>query len=300
MIKAVKIKDIINRETLGAKQKVMFNTIVGENEEGQPVIDQVEAEIHYYERGTGDEAVLMLHGPGQSLYTFRNNFEQIAAKGYRVLVPDLLGCGYSDRPEIDYTVEDMSLSLHSFLANLGILRVHIVAFGQSCAYAADMAINDPDLVRSLTFIHPGAFANTAFPKAKALAGITGGMAAGSFGKRSFVAGYLEKCYFDKTLITEKMVDEFARPFEEPELKNSLRSMTVNFDDEEVIEKLVGFDRPILMVKSEDDVISNANDYKKYLHSAQMGYTASFRNCGYFPHEEKYEMFNSSLLEFLNY
>lgn len=34
MIKAVKIKDVINRESLGEKQRVIFNTIVGENEEG--------------------------------------------------------------------------------------------------------------------------------------------------------------------------------------------------------------------------------------------------------------------------
>ena len=97
-----------------------------------------------------------------------------------------------------------------------------------------------------------------------------------------------------------MVDEFARPFDEPELKNTLRSIVSFFDDEQIVEKLVGYSRPILMVKSEDDLISNAEDYKRYLHSAQMGYTASFRNCGYFPHEEKYEMFNTSLLEFLNY
>ena len=80
MIKAVKIKDVINRESLGEKQRVIFNTIVGENEEGQPEIAQVEANIHYYERGEGSNVILMLHGPGQSLYTYRNNFDALAKR----------------------------------------------------------------------------------------------------------------------------------------------------------------------------------------------------------------------------
>ena len=77
-------------------------------------------------------------------------------------------------------------------------------------------------------------------------------------------------------------------------------MVINYNDEEVTEKLVSYNKPILMVRSEDDMVSNEADYTRYLLVSQMGYTASFRNCGYFPHEEKYEMFNNSLLEFLNY
>ncbi len=300
MIKAVKLKDVVNRENLGCKCTVMFETVVGETEEGAPEFGQIEAGMHYYERGEGEEAILMLHGPGQSLYTYRNNFEFLAKEGYRVLVPDLLGCGYSDCPDMDYAIEDMSLSIQSFLANLGVMKVHVVAFGQSCAYAADLAYNNPDLVKSLVFINPGAFSRTGYPKAKAIAGIMGNMAVNNFTKHSFAEDCYEMSFFDKTLITEKMVHELARPFENPDLKLCLRNMTVNYNDDEIIEKLMNFDKPVLLVKSEDDVISNKDDYKAYLHSSQMGYTVNFRNCGYLPHEEKHATFNSSLLEFLNY
>lgn len=300
MIKAVRIKEIINRETLGEKCKVMFTTVIGEDEEGNAQFGEIEADMHYYERGSeGKETILMLHGPGQSLYTYRNNFDVIAKEGYRILVPDLLGCGYSDCPEIDYTIEDMALSLRSFLANMGVTKTHIVAFGQSCAYAAEIANSDTELVSSMTFIHPGAFAATSFPKAKALCGMMGAMAANSFARPSFIANCFEMSYFDKTLITERNIEEYAKPFENADLKACLRSMTINFDDEEVLDKLMKYNKPILMVNSVDDTISNPDDYKRYLHCTQMGYTASFRNCGYLPHEEKDDMFNTSLLEFLN-
>lgn len=46
-----------------------------------PEIAQVEANIHYYERGEGSNVILMLHGPGQSLYTYRNNLTPSAEGG---------------------------------------------------------------------------------------------------------------------------------------------------------------------------------------------------------------------------
>lgn len=127
----------------------------------------------------------------------------------------------------------------------------------------------------------------------------GAMAANSFARPSFIANCFEMSYFDKTLITERNIEEYAKPFENADLKACLRSMTINFDDEEVLDKLMKYNKPILMVNSVDDTISNPDDYKRYLHCTQMGYTASFRNCGYLPHEEKDDMFNTSLLEFLN-
>ncbi len=300
MIKAVKIKETLNRESLGQMQSVLFNTIIGMTEEGEPELGRAEAKIHYYERGEGDKVILMLHGAAQSLYTYRNNFDELAKQGFRVIIPDLLGCGYSDCPDIDYSVSDMSLSLQSFLANLGITSVNIVAFGQACAYAADIANCDSELVRSMAFIHPGKFSDTNFPKAKALTGIAGNMAAGSFSKEGFTADYLDYCYFDKTLISERMVGEYKRPFEEPALKSALRNMVISYDDEEVLDKLVAYKNPILLVRSDDDPIHSEADFKRYLHAAQVGYTAVFRNCGYLPQEEKHDMFNSSVVEFLNY
>ena len=54
------------------------------------------ARIHYIEAGTG-EPLILVHTVGQSLYTWRRVFNRLS-EHYRVIAPDLLGHGYSDRP----------------------------------------------------------------------------------------------------------------------------------------------------------------------------------------------------------
>ena len=53
--------------------------------------------VHYLESGVG-EPLLLIHGIGQSLYTWRNVFGELS-ENYRVIAIDLPGHGYSGRPE---------------------------------------------------------------------------------------------------------------------------------------------------------------------------------------------------------
>lgn len=46
-----------------------------------------------------DPVVLLLHGEPSSAFLYRNIAPQIAAQGFRVVVPDLIGFGFSDKPK---------------------------------------------------------------------------------------------------------------------------------------------------------------------------------------------------------
>lgn len=46
-----------------------------------------------------DPVVLLLHGEPGSAFMYRNIAPQIAAQGFRVVVPDLIGFGFSDKPK---------------------------------------------------------------------------------------------------------------------------------------------------------------------------------------------------------
>ena len=53
-------------------------------------------------------AVIFIHGsgPGASgASNFRNNAQDFADAGYRVILPDLIGYGASSKPETDYPLE---------------------------------------------------------------------------------------------------------------------------------------------------------------------------------------------------
>ena len=58
-----------------------------------------ELRLHYVDEGPGDApAVLMLHGEPTWSYLYRHMIPLVAAAGFRVLAPDLIGFGKSDKP----------------------------------------------------------------------------------------------------------------------------------------------------------------------------------------------------------
>lgn len=264
------------------------------NEEEAPQL--VSTNMHYYAYGEG-APVILLHGAVQSLYTFRNNAQALSKK-YRVILPDLPGHGYSDCPELDYTVEEFSLCIEAFMNALQIERAALVGFGQSAAYAVDFAAYAPDRVEKLVFIHPGAFFRTQLPSVKRLVGAVGAGAARKLAKGSLAARWLDAAYFDKTMITREMIQEYALPLQNPDVQRCIRDAIASFDDEQTLAQLARLNTPVLIVHAPDDTVSNKQDTQMYLHAARHVYTFEPRNCGYLVHEEKAERFNQAVLDFL--
>ena len=72
--------------------------------------------IHITYAGEGDP-VLLIHGAGQNSYTWRHQFEALAER-YFVVAVDMIGYGYSDKPDLTYTIEENSEFLLALLNTL--------------------------------------------------------------------------------------------------------------------------------------------------------------------------------------
>lgn len=78
---------------------------------GEPAGDDPEAaatiRVHHLDEGPGDapETVVLLHGEPSWCYLYRTMVPVLVAAGHRVVVPDLVGFGRSDKPadRADYT-----------------------------------------------------------------------------------------------------------------------------------------------------------------------------------------------------
>ena len=82
--------------------------------------------VHYVEAGAGP-TVLLLHGLGTSLITWRQNVGPLAAAGFHVLAPDLPGHGDSDKPRhLSYDPLSGAHLLHRFLQSQGVAHAHAV------------------------------------------------------------------------------------------------------------------------------------------------------------------------------
>src|SRR5262250_1238797 len=69
--------------------------------------------IHYQEAGSGP-AVILLHGLGGDASNWAANIMPLS-KSYRVLVPDQIGFGKSDKPLINYRVATLVDFLDGFM-----------------------------------------------------------------------------------------------------------------------------------------------------------------------------------------
>ncbi len=108
------------------------------------------------------EAVVLLHGWPDTARLWRGVVPGLVDAGYRVLVPDLRGCGRSDRPA---GVEDYAMGrlVDDVLGVLDAARVeaaHVVGHDWGAALAWAVALRHPERVRSLGALavgHPTAF-----------------------------------------------------------------------------------------------------------------------------------------------
>jgi len=115
-------------------------------------------QVHFHEQGSGD-AVLFLHGsgPGASGWSnFRRNYPAFADAGFRALVPDTLGYGYSSKPDnLDYELDFLVGGVERFLKALGVASCSVVGNSHGGAMAIRLARRRPDLVTKLVLMAPG-------------------------------------------------------------------------------------------------------------------------------------------------
>lgn len=114
--------------------------------------------IHYQDLGQGP-VVVFLHGSGSGASghsNFKGNYPQLVENGYRVIVPDLIGYGYSDKPDdVDYPLDFFVECVKQTLDQIGVDRYSLVGNSLGGAIAIKYALDYPDNVEKLVLMAPG-------------------------------------------------------------------------------------------------------------------------------------------------
>lgn len=111
-------------------------------------------ELAFQKLGKGP-AIVLLHsfGPGHDMEEWREVAEQLA-EAHRVFALDLLGWGRSDKPRMNYDDEVYIQQIVDFLEDVVRERATLVGSGLSAAYAVQIAVDQPELVRGLALVVP--------------------------------------------------------------------------------------------------------------------------------------------------
>ncbi|MFI5509917.1 alpha/beta fold hydrolase [Mycobacterium sp. NPDC051804] len=111
--------------------------------------------VAYRDEGSG-EVILLIHGMGGSSQTWSGVIPLLAGK-YRVIAPDLLGHGQSDKPRGDYSVGAFAVLLRDLLDELGISRVTVVGHSLGGGVAMQFAHQHRQYCERMVLISSGGF-----------------------------------------------------------------------------------------------------------------------------------------------
>ncbi len=108
------------------------------------------SKIHYIDEGSGDP-VLFLHGNPTSSYLWRNIFPYVTPLA-RCLVPDLIGMGKSDKPDIEYRFFDHVKYMEGFIEKMGLRNITLVVHNWGSALGFHYASRHENNVKGLVFM----------------------------------------------------------------------------------------------------------------------------------------------------
>ncbi len=111
--------------------------------------------VHYLDEGPADgEVILLLHGQATWSYSFRKMVPIFTAAGYRVVAPDLVGFGRSDKPADwnDHSFQQQVNWLDATLSALDLHGANAFLFDWGGYFALRLLAEEPELFSSLILV----------------------------------------------------------------------------------------------------------------------------------------------------
>ncbi|WP_207492878.1 alpha/beta hydrolase [Aridibaculum aurantiacum] len=100
------------------------------------------------------EVILLLHGKNFNGYYWKDVIAGLVNAGYRVVVPDQIGWGRSDKPVVQYSFSMLADNTRRLLDSLGVKQVNVVGHSMGGMLAIRFAIMFPTMVKKLVLENP--------------------------------------------------------------------------------------------------------------------------------------------------
>jgi len=254
-----------------------------------------------------ERTVIFLHGVNGHLEVFAKNVAAHAAE-YRVLALDLLGHGYTGKPDHDYEIAHYIDHVLAFMDAAGVARASLVGTSLGGWISARIAARMPERVETLSLVSSGGLtAYTAvMDKLRTLGTQAAGATEGSNDDdpRAAVRKRLEFVIKDKALVSDELVEARWRIYQQPDYKHALPHILCLQDMEIRTRNLLREDElnrisaRTLVLWTEDDPTATLADGKRYADAIPGARFEVFDASSHMPQFEEPDRFNALHLAFL--
>ncbi|WP_242510084.1 alpha/beta fold hydrolase [Hymenobacter persicinus] len=98
--------------------------------------------------------VVLLHGKNFFGAYWRETIHTLTAAGFRVVVPDQIGFGKSDKPDLHYSFHQLARNTKHLLDTLGVKKAVVVGHSMGGMLAARFALLYPEATEKLVLENP--------------------------------------------------------------------------------------------------------------------------------------------------
>ncbi|WP_316507277.1 alpha/beta hydrolase [Nitrosopumilus sp.] len=248
--------------------------------------------IRYLETGNSKATLVLIHGLGASAERW-DQVIPLFADDFHVIVPDLIGFGYSDKPLVDYTPEFFSDFLEKFFVEVDVKRPNIIGSSLGGQVAAEYASSHPYGAEKLILVSPAGIMKQSTPALDAY------IMAALYPNEQSAKNAFELMEGSGNDVHEKIVDGFIERMRLPNAKLAFMSTVLGLKNSEIITpKLQTISTPSLIIWGSNDPVIPINYADNFVSAIQDCRFYQMDGCGHTPYVQDPHTFTSVALEFL--
>ena len=251
-----------------------------------------ENKIRYLESGNSEDTLVLIHGLGASAERW-DQVMPIFAKNYHVVVPDLIGFGYSDKPMVDYTPDFFSDFLAKFFESAGINCPYLIGSSLGGQITAEFASKNPNNIEKLVLVSPAGVMKQSTPALDAY------IMAALYPNENSAKNAFEMMEGSGNEVDQKIIHGFIERMQLPNAKLAFMSTILGLKNAEIITKKLqliqtptmiiwGSDDPVIPIQHADEFVSSIKDCRFY----------RMDGCGHTPYVQDPSNFATAVMEFL--
>jgi len=261
--------------------------------------------IAYLDVGEG-EAMILLHGFGGSMWQWEHQ-QPVLGRHVRLITPDLIGSGLSDKPDIAYTPGQLLDYFTGFMDVLHLSRATLVGNSMGAGLAIGMALTHPERVDKLILIDglPSRVASKlTSPTIKRALESRAPAWMVSFGNWLFgglmLESVLKEVVHDPALLTPAVLERSDRNRRRPGLIPPLMALRDSLPvwETDFAPRLGTLAHPTLILWGQEDRVfplAVGEDLHRTIHGSKL---VTIPHAGHIPQWEQPEQANQAIMEFL--
>jgi 2-hydroxy-6-oxonona-2,4-dienedioate hydrolase len=233
--------------------------------------------------------VLLLHGLGGSADRWKTVIPYLSTK-YRLIIPDVIGFGYSEKPHLEYTVDFFINFIKKFLNLLNISEVNLIGSSFGGLLALEYAIKYEAEIKKLVLVSPAGMMRYVSTTLKHY------ISAALYPTFENVLRAYQEMMYDSNKVSEESIQDFINRMNLPNSKYAFMSTLMAFNEQPQLYNRLKITIPTLIIWGRNDTLIPVRYAKKF--KIPNSKIVILDHCGHYPYIEKIEEFVKIILKFL--